>query len=928
MKIKSIAVLCVLTLVLAVFCGCVSDSGSNQGTSFKVEPGYWESNANPALAKVVELKQKLAIADDEFAVFYVRTDGQYEPWALWLWAVKGGDGSAAWPFTQEWKVEDGIGYMRFKKDGSSTGGTKFIDSDGKTGLIVRKDSGWDKDCPDDRFWDSGISNTCVIFQGDQDTYNVGEFKPRMTSSRLESEKSLIVLLGSLYGLDPAEGTTSGFVVREVASKKEIAIADVCNADRLRDQNYAKRIRIRLAEPLESVAAIEVYHPTFEGPVSIDISEFAWKNAEKTTPSADIKLGMTYNSKTNNGTFSVWAPSSTDAKLLLYKSSTGSVTKTVPMKFDSKTGVWSCTTSDNIDGWFYHFELTNSRGVSKALDPYARSMAAYKNTGDSGMAAVIDTTSAKALPAGGWTSDYVTLKQREDAIIYEISVRDMTIAKDSGVKNQPGTYKAFVEKLPYLKELGVTHIQLMPVLNFYFTDETNQSYENSGTASNNNYNWGYDPHNYFSPEGWFASNPSDPYARVSELKTIVNEAHKLGLGVILDVVYNHMGKTDFMEEIVPGYFFRTKNGKFTSNSGCGNDIATERAMARRLIVDSTKYWVEEYKVDGFRFDLMGLIDSETMLDAYAACEEVNPDTLFIGEGWKMYNGPDGTVGLDQAYMKKTDSIAVFNDEFRDAVKAGGYNEAGQGFITGKPVSAKLLFNNLSGLPQKNYTADDPGDSVQYIVAHDGLTLHDSVVNNAKLDESNPAQKAEIIRRIKLGNFFTLTAQGVGFMHGGQERGRTKPALNATTELTGNFVRNSYDAADNINQIVWTLDNSYQNLEKYTEGLIALRKGTSAFRLGSASVVAEKMKYLEKAIADRDFVLAYTIQNVDGYNWYVLVNAQTESVSFDLEVELAKAEVLVDAQSAGTKAITTPNGVKLAGSSVTLDGLTAAVIRVAK
>ena len=220
----------------------------------------------------------------------------------------------------------------------------------------------------------------------------------------------------------------------------------------------------------------------------------------------------------------------------------------------------------------------------------------------------------------------------------------------------------IEKIPYLKSLGITHVQLMPVLNFYFTDETKTAYEGSGTVSGNNYNWGYDPHNYFTPEGWYSSNAADPYARVAELRTLINELHKAGLGVLLDVVYNHMGSVSFLDDVVPGYFFRTNaQGKLTSASGCGNDVATERVMARKLIVDSLAYWTREYKVDGFRFDLMGLMDTETVLSGYAAAKAINPDTLFEGEGWKMYNGPAGTSGMDQKYMTKTDSIAVFNDE---------------------------------------------------------------------------------------------------------------------------------------------------------------------------------------------------------------------------------------------------------------------------
>lgn len=911
-----------VALLLALFTGCVGTSNATGGDATTVEPGYWKSDAKPELAKVIELRDSMGIGEDEFVVFYVRPDKDYEPWALWIWAVKDGDGSKAWDYSQKFEVKDGIAYMRFKKDGSTTGGTTFIDADGKTGLIVRKDSGWDKDCADDRIWDQSVSNTCVIFSGDQQTYNVGEYKPRFVAARLESEDTIVARLSDGYGLDLKPGT-SNFVVTEPKTGKTYEIKDVVNADRTRENNFATRIRVTLAENVNVNYPIEISHPVFESAFQVDTSEFAWKAAEKTIPGSDVKLGCTYDASTNKASFVLWAPTSSDVVLNLYnKDGLKEPTKTVAMTFDAATGVWTANTTDNINGWFYDYSVTNSRGTNKALDPYAKSMAAYRNEGGSGRAAVVDINSAKA---GKMSKDYVKLAQREDAVIYEVSVRDFTISPDSGVKNAKGSYKAFIEKLPYLKELGVTHLQIMPVLNFYYTDETNKKYEGNGTANNNNYNWGYDPHNYFTPEGWYSSDPTNPYSRVSELRELVDAAHSYGLGVLLDVVYNHMANTALMEDIVPGYYFRTANGKFTSKSGCGNDVASTRAMVRRLIVESTSYWVKEYKVDGFRFDLMGLIDTETMFKAYEECAKINKDTLFVGEGWSMYNGPSGTFGMEQKQVSKTDSISVFNDELRDAVKAGGFNEGGKGFITGKVTAPSYLVSNILGIPKRNYKADDPGDSVQYLVCHDGLTLHDNIFNNTPLNESIPAEKAEGIKRIKMGNFITTTVQGVAFFHAGQERGRSKPKLNATTELTGNFVRNSYDASDNINQIVWKLDSDYQGLLDYTKGLIEMRKNTSAFRLGTREAVEANSVILEEATAGLDNVIAYSVK-ADGYTYYVVMNGTKDSATVNVGASMANAEVLADSVKAGSKAIASPKGVKADGTSITVDGLTCTVVRV--
>ena len=913
-----------VAILVALFVGCSTTAAKKTVSIKTVEPGFIEAGGKAELEKVVAVKNALNVTDDEFVVFYYREDGDYEPWALWLWAPDEGDGGAAWDYTQKFEVIDGIGYMRFKFDGSSTGGTTFVNSKGNVGLIVRQDSGWTKDGDSDRIWPISISNNCVIFSGDQETYNVAAYKPKIKQAVLKTETTLVVTLSDSYGLDLVPGT-SNFTVKDTTTGAEYEILDTVNTVGPRENNYARNVLITLGSDVNINNTIEVSHPVFEAPIKLDISEFAWKAAEKTVPAADAKLGCTYDAATKQGSFLLWAPTSTSVVLNLYNADQlAEPTKSLDMTFDAATGTWSVTTTEDIDGWFYDYSVTNSRGTNKVLDPYAKSMAAYRNEGGSGRAAVVDINSSKALPGNGWENDYVKLAQRSDAIIYEVSVRDFTISDDSGVTNEKGTYRAFIEKLPYLKELGVTHLQIMPVLNFYYTDETNRDYEDKGTANNNNYNWGYDPHNYFTPEGWYASDATNPYSRVSELRELVDAAHSYGLGILLDVVYNHMANTTLMEDIVPGYYYRTVNGNFTSASGCGNDVASTRAMARRLIVESTKYWVEEYKVDGFRFDLMGLIDTETMFTAYEECAKINPDTLFVGEGWKMYNGAAGTVGMDQRQAENTNNIAVFNDELRDSIKAGGMNEEATGFITGKTTVDALLFTNIIGQPKYNYKADDPGDNVQYLVCHDGLTLHDSIFHNAKLDENNPDQKAEGIKRIKMGNFIGSTVQGISFFHAGQERGRTKPKLNATTESIGNFVRNSYDSSDNINQFVWTLDDDYQGLLDYTKGLIEMRKNTTAFRLGTKEAIDANVVLLDDGTEMKN-VIAYQI-TADGYTYYVIMNGNKSAATIDFGVSMDKAEVLSDANKAGSTPIATPTGVKASGTTVTIDGLTCSVVRV--
>lgn len=883
------------------------------------QPGSFRDASPKEMKSVLALDGKIKPGDDELVVYYVRQDKKYEPWALWMWAMPGGDGGANWEYTKDWKVEDGIGYMRFKLDGSSTGGNKPVSSDGVVGLIVRQDAGWTKDGNDDRVWDISKSKKVAIFSGDGNTYAAMPYRPSILSAELVADDKIALTLSGEYGLGAGN---SGFKV--VSGGKSVPISRVENSKSKNvEDNMAKDVTITLAGKIDVSESLSVGNQDFLGDAKVNSQKLALALAEKTVPGFDVELGARYSAK--SATFGLWAPTSSKATVNIYKKDDAKTPDfTVPMTKNASTGVWSAT-FDKVDpdGMFYDYTLVNAKGTVTVLDPYAKSMAAYKNDGTVGRGAIVDMKSSRAIPEGGMDAPYYPLEKREDAILYEMSVRDFTISPDSGVKAEKGTYSAFIEKIPYLKELGITHVQLMPVLSFYNNNETDKRYDSRGAVNNSNYNWGYDPHNYFTPEGWYATDAADPYCRVRELRELVNECHKAGLGVLLDVVYNHMAITKFLDDIVPGYYFRTDaNGKLKSNSGCGNDTATERAMMARIVRDSTEFFVREYKVDGFRFDLMGLMEAKCVENAYENCAKINPHVLFEGEGWKMYNGESGTVGMDQGYMRKTDRVAVFNDDLRDLLKAGGFNETGLGLITGKETNGADLFRSILGNP-KSYGTNQPGANIQYMTCHDGLTLHDLIAHNVGLDESKMEEKAEIIRRIKMGNTLALTAQGIAFLHGGQERGRTKPnVMLATNECVGEFVRNSYDSSDNINQIVWTLDDDYRGVLEFTKGLLALRKSTGAFRIADAKKIKKNATLLSGT--DKSLVFAYSISADDG-EWIVAVNAGKKKATVKAGMSLKGAEVLVDCEKAGTEAISAPVGVKISGKKISLEPLTMAVIR---
>ncbi len=668
---------------------------------------------------------------------------------------------------------------------------------------------------------------------------------------------------------------------------------------------------------------------------------SWQKAEKIIPDNEIKLGMHF---TENGSvfFRLWSPAAISVKIRFYKDwKSSSPDMTQPCEYDGKSGVWSYEheCGSQIDGWFYEYVVDTGSGEKVCLDPYAVSMAAFCNDDSPGRAAVVDIHSDKALPAcvassanGGKNSATDCVCRGTDAIVYEVSIRDATINPDGS----GGTYAAFEQKLDYLARLGITHIQLMPVLNFYNNDELNKAYESVDTTKNNNYNWGYDPHSWFTPEGWYSAEPENPYARIKELRSLVSAAHHKGLRVILDVVYNHISRTSLLDDIFPGYYFRLdKDGNYLNGSCCGNDTASEHVMMRRLIIDSATYWVKEYGVDGFRFDIMGLIDTETMLSCFEECRKIKQDMLFIGEGWKLYTGAKGTVGMDQNYMTKTDDIAVFNDEYRDLCKGGGFNERMPAFLNGGHFESEQienLFYNCTGRPQINYTADNPADSVLYIDCHDGLTLHDSLSLNTNADESTEQGRAQLFKRLKLSNALLLTSQGIIFIHAGQELGRSKVISSkeeGLPETEGYFVRNSYQSSDSINRIRWEPETdaqkSYSALMPYTQGLVSLRRTFPIFRLNTMREIEQSAAYI--AVPDEPHVLFYSLRDCE-YTWYLAFNASENDVSLpiphnDQTMHNEPFEVFVDGDAASNVPLRTE---PLSDGKLLVAALSAKVVRI--
>ena len=630
------------------------------------------------------------------------------------------------------------------------------------------------------------------------------------------------------------------------------------------------------------------------------------------------LGVDYSSEESE--FKLWAPSAQRVELELFAEDEQAEPSAVYPLNKDENGVWKLKVKEDLAGQYYHYIVNNSGGRKKILDPYAKSMSGFNIEEDGlGKGAVVDLDSTD--PDRWSQDDYVELEDDCNVVIYEMSVRDFTISPSSDVsKEKRGTYLGFIEKIPYLKELGITHIQLMPVLNFYFINEYQTEFEDireMESVEEANYNWGYDPHNYFTPEGWYSSDPADPKARIAELKKLIKAIHDAGMGVILDVVYNHTAVTDILEPIVPAYYYRRHaDNSLTNGSGCGNDTASEREMMRKLIIDSTTYWTDEYHVDGFRFDLMGLHDEETIERMTEEVREINPNAVLLGEGWNL-----GTLPAEEKYVKaagekrsllKVDSgPAVFNDGIRDALKQnhfGGNLEDGgfiQGFVDSKPliragiIAGMVNYDSNADIELDPYHrfADQPEEVINYVSCHDGYTLWDKVVG------STPnASKEERIKMAKLGASIILTSQGRPFIHGGEEMLRTKPNPNKYHELD----HNSYSSGDYTNQIDWGRREEYSEVVDYYKGLIELRKSHPAFRLESMEEIQSSLDFIAQGI---DFVIAFklTSSRDEWEEIIVIYNANREERKISIGEVTTDWKVVVDGTEAGVKELSSSKSI---------------------
>ncbi|WP_219375769.1 type I pullulanase [Bacillus mycoides] len=792
----------------------------------------------------------------EVIIHYKEKSGNTKDWNLWVW------GENANGKSYEFTGEDEFGkYVKIKIDGDYN----------RVGFIVRTNE-WEKDGGD--HWVENIRDGRAevwILSGDEKVYNS---KP---SSDLSIQKATIDSFNEIT-------VTTNVPFNSKEQKIEI-----------------EGIKIKAINPFDKnggaitnkVKIITEQKIDLKQTYKVKIENLANTNTEigKVIRSEEFDnlfyyggndLGNTYTPQYTK--FRLWAPTASEAKLVTYKKWNDKVGTEINMQQGEK-GTWKAELKGNQKGLFYTYKVKIGDKWTEAVDPYVR---AASVNGDKGAVVDLEETNPKK-----WkVNKKPKFKNPEDAIIYELHVRDLSIQPESGIK-QKGKYLGVTEKgtkgpegvktgLDHMKDLGVTHVQFLPIFDYASVNEEN--------LNEPQYNWGYDPKNFNVPEGSYSTNPFEPTVRITELKQMIQTLHDNNLRVVMDVVYNHMynaAESNF-HKLVPGYYYRyNEDGTLANGTGVGNDTASERKMMRKFMVDSVTYWAKEYNLDGFRFDLMGIHDYETMNEIRKAVNQIDPSIILHGEGWDLNTPLAAELKANQKNAEKMKGIAHFNDNIRDGLKGSVFEEKENGFVNGKQNMEDRIKKGITAgidYDTNSSTYQDPEQVLTYVEAHDNHTLWD------KLELTNSGDSEEMRKQMhKLSSSILLTSQGIPFLHAGQEFMRTKYGDH-----------NSYKSPDSINQMDWLRRAAFNNEVEYMKGLIDLRKKYPAFRMTSAEQIKKHIAFIDVP----KNVVAYTIDGKGSGNkseyFMVAHNANREAVDITLPSK-GPWKVLVNGNQAGSKTL---------------------------
>ncbi len=781
----------------------------------------------------------------ELKVHYHRADGAYEPWSVWLWE-EGKDGN-------DYKFSDVDGEMVATME--VTPGTMSV------GFIVRTES-WDKDISEDQYIDisevasgtvhayieSGVSG-CELVLGDDVVKGV-------KVKTVVGEAGHVITVTMTSEIETATDTFTVLNRGDALTIKSVKYVG--------NETYEVEVN-------EELSSFGIYYLTYEGlNYKINMKNiYSTKEFEEQYTYNGKDLGATWTKE--NTAFRVWAPTADSVSVRLYK---GGDARLGDKDLISETnmakdvnGTWVTNISGDLNGTYYTYKVSVNGRMNEACDPYAVTTGVNGNR-----AMVIDLL---ATNPDGWDQDKNPNagKKITDAIIYEGHIRDLTVG-DTGITNK-GKYLGVVESgtksengiptgLDHMKDLGITHLHILPMYDFGSVDELK-------TVSDI-YNWGYDPVNYNVPEGSYSTDPTDGAVRVKEAKEMVKTLHDNGISVVMDVVYNHVFNASeyCFNKIVPGYFSRVSDsGAYSSGSGCGNDTASERTMVKKYIVESVNYWADEYHIDGFRFDLVGLIDVDTINEIVSTVHEKHPDVIFYGEGWSMNTmvTKDDVLLATQVNSEITPSFAYFNDTIRDGIKGSVFNKE-PGFVAGAKGYDPKIERCFLGA---DTWCKSPSQTVNYASCHDNNTLIDRITLSCK-----DASRKELIDMNKLAAAIYMTSEGIPFMQAGEELLRSK--VNAD----GSFNENSYNAGDKVNAIDYSslAQDEYKDVYDYYKGLISIRKNHPALRLATAEEVSKSVKSISTGASS---VVGFTIDGTDiqdetAKEMVVIFNASKEDYNY--------------------------------------------------
>jgi len=812
----------------------------------------------------IETEDEVTITDDQASaqlfIHYYRYEQDYPYWNVWNWVI-GAEGAA-----YNFDSEDDYGVV------SKINYTDVSEGD-SVGFIIRKGNWSSKDINEDRtvtftaddLVDGKYVKHIYLLQGDPEIHYSADVdkSPRIKVVQFTGPKTVQIQGVTVESLDDvtvlnSKGETVEFshIVRQGSDITLLSETDLDILD-----TYTVSVEGYQGEyPI-------LYDGLYDTKLFTDMFTYAGDD-----------LGVTL----NNGTkFRLWAPVSSKVMLNVFSSGDyreDDLENTYEMTRSDK-GTWVYETSDNLNGKYYTYTVVNGNGEFEVADPYA--FASGVNGHRSMILDIESVNEAFSTHQRPEKLDYV------DSIIYELHVRDLSMAENSGIENK-GKFLGLIEKgtkndngdatgLDHMIDLGITHLHLLPSFDHRSIDETK--------LDTPQFNWGYDPYNYSVVEGSYSTNPFLGEVRVDEFKTMVQTLHENDIRVVLDVVYNHTGASQdsHLNRIVPNYYYRTENGNFSNGSGCGNETASERPMVRKLIVDSVAFWAREYKLDGFRFDLMALHDIETMNEVRKVLDEIDSNIIIYGEGWT--GGGTPLPQRDQALkvnVTRLDDIAVFSDDIRDGIKGSVFNAGEKGFVSGDFAKHMgVRFGIVGGVSHEqvlwSYYTDKPSQIINYVSAHDNLSLWDKLV--ASNGEENTVE--ELKKMHNMANAIVLTSQGIPFLHAGVELNRSK-----------DMDHNSYSSSDEINQIDWQTKTDNKSTFDYYKGLIALRKERDEFRLNDTELIQNSINFYDEV----DGVIAYSI-DADYYDTQVVFNATTETQKLNAGFGFYK--IVVKDDQAGTK-----------------------------